>query len=45
MEIIRNRHQLKSFVERNKEMGKKIGFAPNMGAWPQGHNSLYQAAR
>ncbi|MBS1550115.1 MAG: pantoate--beta-alanine ligase [Bacteroidetes bacterium] len=45
MEVIRNHHQLQAYIERNKEMGKRIGFAPTMGALHQGHISLYQAAR
>lgn len=45
MEIFRSKTQLRSFIERQKEMGKKIGFAPTMGALHDGHLSLYDAAK
>ncbi len=45
MEIFRSQEQLRPFIERQKEMGKKIGFAPTMGALHAGHLSLYQKAR
>ncbi|WP_124642386.1 MULTISPECIES: pantoate--beta-alanine ligase [Amniculibacterium] len=45
MEIIKNRKKLQDYIERQKEMGKKIGFAPTMGALHDGHLSLYQKAR
>lgn len=45
MEVLKNRKTLRDFIERQKEMGKKIGFAPTMGALHNGHLSLYEAAR
>lgn len=45
MEIFRNNKQLRDYIERQKEMGKRIGFAPTMGALHAGHLSLYEAAR
>lgn len=45
MEVLKNKKTLQDFIERQKEMGKKIGFAPTMGALHSGHLSLYEAAR
>lgn len=45
MEIFKTKKPLLDFVERQKEMGKKIGFAPTMGALHDGHLSLYAHAR
>ncbi len=45
MEVLKNKKTLQDFVERQKEMGKKIGFAPTMGALHNGHLSLYEEAR
>lgn len=45
MEVFRNRKTLTDYIERNKEMGKTIGFAPTMGALHQGHLSLYHHAK
>lgn len=45
MEVFRSKKPLQDYIERNREMGKKIGFAPTMGALHDGHISLYQNAR
>lgn len=45
MEILRNKNTLQNYIERQKEMGKKIGFAPTMGALHEGHLSLYNQAK
>ncbi len=45
MEVLKNKKTLQDFVERQKEMGKKIGFAPTMGALHNGHLSLYEEAK
>lgn len=45
MEVIKNRKTLQDFIERQKEMGKRIGFAPTMGALHKGHLSLYEQAK
>ena len=44
MKIFRSKKTLQDFIERQKEMGKKIGFAPTMGALHSGHLSLYVQA-
>ncbi|MDO5615387.1 MAG: pantoate--beta-alanine ligase [Cruoricaptor ignavus] len=45
MEILKNQNALRAYIERNREMGKIIGFAPTMGALHDGHISLYKKAR
>ena len=36
MEIFYSKKKLQDYIERQKEMGKKIGFAPTMGALHMG---------
>ena len=45
MEIFYDSISLQNYINRQKEMGKIIGFAPTMGALHNGHLSLYEAAR
>ena len=45
MKILNSKAQLEAFIERQKEIEKKIGFAPTMGALHQGHISLYEKAK
>lgn len=45
MEIFRDKKTLTNYIERQKETGKKIGFAPTMGALHKGHLSLYETAK
>lgn len=45
MEVLKSKKILQDFIERQEEMGKKIGFAPTMGALHNGHLSLYEEAR
>lgn len=45
METLKNSTELAAYIEKQKEEGKKIGFAPTMGALHQGHISLYRQAK
>jgi pantoate--beta-alanine ligase len=45
MKIFKSKKTLHDYIERQKEMSKKIGFAPTMGALHQGHISLYEVAK
>ena len=45
MKVLKDKKTLQDFIERQKEMGLKIGFAPTMGALHKGHLSLYEIAR
>lgn len=45
MEVLRNRQSLSDYIAAVKKEGKKIGFAPTMGALHDGHMSLYKEAR
>lgn len=45
MKIFKTKKKFTDYIERQKEMGIKIGFAPTMGALHQGHLSLYEIAK
>ena len=45
MKIFKTKKDLQPYLERHKEMGRRVGFAPTMGALHPGHLSLYEAAR
>lgn len=45
METLKNSTELAAYIKKQKEEGKKIGFAPTMGALHQGHISLYRQAK
>lgn len=45
MEILKSKTELENYIQKIKNEGKTIGFAPTMGALHKGHLSLYELAR
>lgn len=45
MHVIRTIAEVRSYVEKERQRGRSIGFVPTMGAFHAGHASLMKAAR
>ncbi len=45
MKVLKSKKTLVDYIERQREMGKKIGFAPTLGELNKGILSLYEAEK